>query len=304
MKVFVTGATGFIGAKVVQILLAHGHSVVGLARSDRSAQQLADWGATAVHGTLDDTKVIAQTAEQSDGVIHLAFTNDFSDYKGALSKDQAAISAIGDALAGSNKPFVNTSGTLMVTGLGRDATEADVTSDAAGRGASELLSLSYADKNVRTSVVRLAPTVHSEARQGFGTLLAQLAAKQGKIGYVGDGANVWPSVHRDDAAELFVAALEHGQAGHVYNAVAESGIAVKDILTTIGTTMKLPIEHFTEQEAAAFFGWFAQSITVSNPTSSAQTQAELDWHPTHTGLLADLTTFLSNPANVDRLKQQ
>ncbi|HAT53877.1 MAG TPA: NAD-dependent dehydratase [Lactobacillus sp.] len=303
MKVFVTGGNGFIGQAVVKGLLDHGHSVLALAHSEHSAQQLIAAGATPLQGSLDDLEILAEGARNSDGVIHLAFTNDFNHYDDAVAKDMAAITAIGDALKGTNKPFVNTSGTLMALGLGHTATEQDRVTDPVGRAASEALALSYGNKGVRASVVRLAPTVHDVQRQGFGSILAQMAATQGKIGYVGSGDNVWPSVHRNDAAKLFVAALEHGEPGAVYNAVAEEGIPVKDIINTIATTLNVPVEHFDEATAKQYFGWFAPTVEQSNPTSSVWTQQALNWHPTEAGLLTDMTTFLSNPDNVQALKQ-
>lgn len=302
MKVFVTGATGFIGSKVVEILLANGHQVIGLARSDRSADKLTAQGAEVLRGDLDDTATLAEGAKNSDGVIHLAFTNNFDDYEGALAKDQSAIRAIGDALVGTNKPFVYTSGTLIAFNLGRPATEDDAAPEFS-RGTSEKLALSYADKGVRATAVRLSPTVHSAQRQGFGTILAQLAAIHGEIGLANNGTNVWPSVHRDDAAALFVAALENGEAGGVYNAVAEEGITVKDIVNTIATTLNVPVKQFTDAQAKEFYGWFADSVKIDNPTSSDKTQKTMNWHPTGNDLLSDLQAFLSVPANVKALKQ-
>ncbi|MGV0167869.1 SDR family oxidoreductase [Furfurilactobacillus sp. WILCCON 0119] len=302
MKIFITGGSGFIGQTVVKDLVEKNYDVVGLARSDRSAAILTSLGATPVSGTLTDHDVLAQQASASDGVIHLGFTNDFNHYDEAVKQDQAAIKAIGDALIGSNKPFVNTSGTLMITDLGRPALETDFTAHPTDRALSEANSLAYADQGVRAMVVRLSPTVHSAARQGFGSLLAQIAVAQHRAAFV-DETTVWPSVHRDDAAALFAAALERGTAGHVYHAVAEEGISVKAIEETIATSLHLPISQLTPQDAATYFGWFVGSISANNPTSSAQTQAELDWHPTHEGLLTDLADFLAIPANVEQLNQ-
>ncbi|MCF6164452.1 Epimerase-dehydratase [Furfurilactobacillus rossiae] len=303
MKVFVTGGNGFIGQVVVKTLIKHGHEVLALAHSDHSAQQLTQAGATPVKGSLNDLDTLSTAAKSSDGVIHLAFTNDFNHYDEAVAKDMAAVKALGDALANTDKPLVNTSGTLMAVGMGRTATEQDHMAHPVGRAASEALALSYAQQGVRASVVRLAPTVHDVQRQGFGSILAQMAVNQGKIGYVGDGANVWPSVHRNDAAQLFVAALENGEAGATYNAVAEEGVPVKTIVETIGNTLRVPVEHFDEETAKAYFGWFEPTVVGSNPTSSTWTQAALDWHPRETGLLDDLKTCLSNPANVAALQQ-
>lgn len=303
MKIFITGGTGFIGTEVVKEAIARGHEVVGLARSDKSAALLESLGATAVHGSLDDLEVISDTAKASDGVIHLAFTNDFSDFAGAVQKDVNVITTIGEALIGSDKPFVNTSGTLTVQNLGRTATETDFPDDQTGRAQSEALALSYAKQDVRATAVRLPPTVHDVQRQGFGSIFAQMAARQGKIGYVAQGTNVWPSVHRKDAAKLFVSALEKGTAGQVYNAVAEEAITFKAIIQTIADAMNLPVNHFTDDEAATYFGWFAATAMTDNPTSSEWTQQNMDWHPTETDLLSDMRTFLSQPDNIEQLKK-
>ncbi|WP_057895160.1 SDR family oxidoreductase [Lacticaseibacillus brantae] len=303
MKIFITGGTGFIGTEVVKEAIARGHEVVGLARSDKSAALLQGLGATAVHGSLDDLEVISNAAKASDGVIHLAFTNDFSDFDGAVQKDINVITTIGEALIGSDKPFVNTSGTLTVQNLGRPATEQDFSEDQTGRAQSEALSLSFAKQGVRATAVRLAPTVHDVGRQGFGTIFAQMAARQGKTGYVAQGTNVWPSVHRKDAAKLFVDALETGTAGQVYNAVAEEGVSFKAIIQVIADAMHLPVNHFTDDEADTYFGWFAQTATTDDPTSSVWTQQALDWHPIETDLLSDMRTFLANPDNIAQLKK-
>jgi len=303
MKIFVTGGSGFIGTEVVKEAIKRGHDVLALARSEKSETLLQGLGATTVRGSLDDLAVISEAAKQSDSVIHLAFTNDFSDFDGAVQKDINVITTIGDALTGSNKPFVNTSGTLTVQNLGRPATEQDFAEETTGRAESEALSLSFAKQGVRATAVRLAPTVHDVGRQGFGTIFAQMAARTGKTGYVGDGKNVWPSVHRRDAAKLFVDALEKGVAGSVYNAVAESGISFKEIIQTIGDAMDIPVEHFTDDQAAEYFGWFAHTAVTDNPTSSEWTQQAMDWHPVETGLLQDMRTFLSNPTNIEQLKK-
>lgn len=300
MKLFVTGGTGFIGSAVVKKLIEHGHEVTGLSRSTHGDQVLADLGATSLRGTLDDLTTLAEAAKQADGVLHLGYNNDFNHYDEAVAQDLAAVKAMLAALTGSNKPFVNTSGTLMVTDLGRAATEQD-TAPLTGRAVSESLARQAAQAGVRGMAVRLSPTVHDEHRQGFGTLLAGLAVQHGQAAYVGDGMTRWPSVHRLDATDLFVAALEHGEAGAVYNAAAETGITVKAIATTIGQALKLPVTAVTPADAEAYFGWFTNGIQQDNPTSSDWTQNALNWHPTHPGLLADLATFLNNPENVAQL---
>lgn len=302
MKVFVTGATGFIGSEVVKELIRRGYDVLGLARSDSSQAKLEAVGAQVLRGSLDTPDVLAKGAAESDGVIHLAFVNDFNNYEESLKKDLTAIKAMENELVNTNKPFVNTSGTLMVEDLGRPATEKDISANPVGRAEDEILSLSYADKGVRATAVRLSPTVHDVQRQGFGTILAGMAVNSGKAAYVGDGANVWPSVHRKDAAKLFVNALENGKAGSVYNAAAEVGIPVKEIAQTIGETLNLPVKKLDQEAGKAYFGWFIDAIQQNNPTSSELTQSELDWHPTEASLLEDMKTFLSDSKNVEALK--
>ncbi|KAK2958247.1 putative SDR family oxidoreductase [Blattamonas nauphoetae] len=288
MKVFVTGATGFIGSAVVDELLRRHHTVLGLARSDSSAKQFTDKGVEVLRGTLEDTDVLAEGAKNSDGVIHLGFTNNFGDMAGAVEIDVNAITAMCNALSGTGKPFVNTSGTLMVSYQGRPATEDDAGSDEQLRTRSEKTSLSFAEKGVRSTVVRLSPTVHDETRHGLATVATQIAIK---------------NVHQLDAAHLFVDALEKGKAGSAYNGVAESGIPFKDIAATISSSLGLPLKSLTFDDATEYAGPFlGGAFQLNNPTSSAKTQAELNWHPTHPGLLADLQAFLSNPANVEHLK--
>ncbi|GAY73999.1 SDR family oxidoreductase [Lentilactobacillus kosonis] len=303
MKIFVTGATGFIGSTVVDELLRRNHSVIGLARSDRSAQKLTDKGVEVLRGTLEDTEVLAEGSKNSDGVIHLGFTNNFDDMAGAVEQDVNAVNALGEALAGTNKPFVNTSGTLMVAYQGRPATEDDAGNDKELRTRSEKAALGFVAKGVRVTAVRLAPTVHDASRQGLATVAAQIAIKNGAAAYFNGGTNEWPAVHQLDAANLFVDALEAGTAGSVYNAVAESGIQFKDIATTISTTLDLPLKSLTADDAVEYAGPFlSNTLQLNNPTSSDKTQRELNWHPTHPGLLVDLKSFLSNPDNVEYLK--
>lgn len=303
MKIFVTGATGFIGSAVVDELLRRNHSVIGLARSDRSAQKLTDKGVEVLRGTLEDTEVLAEGSKNSDGVIHLGFTNNFDDMAGAVEQDVNAVNALGEALAGTNKPFVNTSGTLMVAYQGRPATEDDAGNDKELRTRSEKAALGFVAKRVRVTAVRLAPTVHDASRQGLATVAAQIAIKNGAAAYFNGGTNEWPAVHQLDAANLFVDALEAGTAGSVYNAVAESGIQFKDIATTISTTLDLPLKSLTADDAVEYAGPFlSNTLQLNNPTSSDKTQRELNWHPTHPGLLVDLKSFLSNPDNVEYLK--
>ncbi|WP_439442683.1 SDR family oxidoreductase [Listeria aquatica] len=303
MKIFLTGATGFIGSEVVYELIHRGHQVIGLARSEKSADKLKKMGADARLGSLEDLDVLAKGAAESDGVIHLAFTNDFTDFQGAVTLDVAAVRAMGDALVHTNKPFVNTAGTLMVSNLGRMATENDKENDLTGRSLSTQTSLSYSNQGVRTMAVRLAPTVHDENRQGFGTILAGIALQNNKAAYVGDGLNVWPSVHLLDAAKLFVDVLEKGESGKTYNAVGEQAIKLKDLLTEIGNLLQVPVTSISPEDAITYGGpFFGNALQIDNPTSSELTKQELDWHPTHPTLLSDLNTFLSVPENLEHLK--
>ncbi|WP_268913629.1 SDR family oxidoreductase [Lentilactobacillus sp. SPB1-3] len=303
MKIFVTGATGFIGSAVVDELLRRNHTVIGLARSDKSAQKLADKDIEIVRGSLTDTDILTEGAKNSDGVIHLGFNNNFDDMAGAVEQDVNAVNALGNGLIGTNKPFVNTSGTLMVAYQGRPATEDDAGNDKELRSRSEKTALGFATKGVRATAVRLAPTVHDATRQGLATVASQIAIKNGAAAYFNGGTNEWPAVHRLDAAVLFVDALEKGQAGSAYNAVAETGIPFKDIATTISTTLGLPLKSLTSDDAIEYAGPFlSNTLQSNNPTSSDKTQRELNWHPTQPGLLADLQSFLSDSKNVEYLK--
>ncbi|AEV95953.1 SDR family oxidoreductase [Pediococcus claussenii] len=305
MKIFVTGATGFIGTAVVAELLNRGHQVIGLARSDRSEEKLRNMGANVLRGSLEDLDVLAAGAKESDGVIHLAFTNNFNDFEGAVKLDVAAITAMNEALIGSNKPFVNTSGTLMAANLGHIADENTPSNDPMGRAVSTQKSLSYSNQGVRATAVRLSPTVHDETRQGFGTILSGIAALNKKAAYIGEGNNVWPSVHKLDAAKLFVDALEKGQAGSTYNAVAEEGISLKAIATKIGSLLEVPVVSLKAEDAVPYAGpFFGNALQIDNPTSSVLTKKELGWNPTHPTLLDDLSTFLSDSANVALLIEQ
>ncbi|GAY71939.1 SDR family oxidoreductase [Lentilactobacillus kosonis] len=304
MKIFVTGATGFIGSAVVDELLRRNYDVVGLARSEQSAQKLTARGVEVLRGSLEDTDILAAGAKQSDGVLHLGFTNNFDDMAGAVEIDVNAIKAMADELAGTNKPFVNTSGTLMVADQGRKATEDDISDDKQLRTRSEKFSLGYADKGVRAMVVRLSPTVHDETRQGFGTIAAQIAIQNGKSAYFSGGTNAWPSVHRLDAANLFVDTLEKGKSGAVYNAAAEEAIPFKEIAETISTKLNIPLEELSADKAVDYAGlYFGPTLQINNPTSSEKTQNELGWVPTHPDLLTDMTSFLSDEKNVENFKK-
>jgi nucleoside-diphosphate-sugar epimerase len=287
MRVFVTGATGFIGTAVVQELLAEGHSVLGLARSDASAATLAALGVDVQRGDLSDLDALAAGARATDGIIHLAFIHDFSTYLANAETDRRAAAAMADALAGTGKPLVATSATAILA-QGRLALETDASDPADHfRAASELV-LSAAERDVRVSVVRLSPTVHGAGDHGFVPALIGVAKKTGVSAFVGEGANRWPAVHRSDAARLFRLALEKAAPGSRLHGVAEEGIPMRAIAETIGAGLGLPTRSLAPDEAAAHFDWLARFVGIDNPTSSAITRETLGWQPTGPDLLTDM----------------
>ncbi|WP_248928543.1 SDR family oxidoreductase [Paenibacillus hamazuiensis] len=291
MRVFVTGATGFIGTAVVRELLEAGHRVVGLARSDKSAAALTAAGADVHRGSLDDLDSLRDGATAADGVIHLAFGHDFSDYAGAVAADLRAVEAMGAVLEGTGKPFVITSGTMMLSFAlppGQLGTEEDVVDDSVPRGAAENAAIALADRGVRSSVVRLAPSVHGETMAGFVSMLIAIARDKGVSACVGDGSNRWPAVHRLDAARLFRLALESAPAGSLLHGVGEEGVPLRDIAGVIGRHLNLPVISISREEADAHFGFFGAAVSTDNPTSNALTRKRVGWEPVHLGLIADL----------------
>jgi nucleoside-diphosphate-sugar epimerase len=291
MRVFVTGASGHVASALIPELLGAGHEVVGLARSDKSAATVAALGAEVLRGDLDDLDRLQEAASAADGVVHLAFKHDSmltGNYEDAVTADLRAIEAIAEALAGTGKPFVGTSGTLMVAGLGRTATEND-TLPAGPRVDAENLVIGLADKNVRSSVVRLPPTVHSELdRQGFIPILIMIARNTGTASYVGDGATRWPAGHTLDAGHLYRLALEKAPAGTRLHAVGDEGIPFREIAESIGRHLNLPVTSIEPEAADNHFGFLGRLVTMDNPTSSALTQQLLGWQPMHPGLLEDM----------------
>lgn len=291
MRIFITGGTGFIGALVVDELIHKGYQVLGLARSDEAGKKLKDAGAEVLYGSLDDIEILKKGAALADGVIHLGFSNDFSRYEEAVDTDLAAVKAMGSVLEGTQRPFVNTAGTLGISGLGRMATEKDRGIEAMPHIASEEAVIGLAAKGVRSSVVRLAPCVHDTDRHGLASILGQIASEKGVSAYIGEGSNVWPAVHRRDAAHLFCLALESAPAGTCLNGVAEEGIPMKKIAETIGSSQNIPVKSISEKEAESHFGFFAMSALIDNPTSSAITRNLLNWRPEHASLLQDIESF-------------
>lgn len=285
MRVFVTGATGFIGTAIVQELLGAGHQVLGLARSEAAAQALTAAGATAHAGSLDDLDSLRSGAAAAEGVIHAAFIHDFSQYAAAGATDRLAIEALGGALIGSDRPLVVTAGLVGFT-LDRPVTEED--NPAAGPRQSEQTALELAARGVRASVVRLAPSVHDAGDYGFVPALIGIARATGVSAYVDEGLNCWPAVHRLDAARLFRLALEARATGARYHGAADEGVPLRDIAAVIGRHLRLPVVSKTAEVVADHFGWMARFVGMNAPASSARTQQQLGWHPTGLSLLEDL----------------
>ncbi|KAK9371632.1 NAD dependent epimerase/dehydratase family protein [Lipomyces chichibuensis] len=292
MRVFVTGATGFIGSAIVQELISAGHEVLGLARSDAAAETLKAAGAAVHRGSLSDLDSLRRGVATVDGVIHAAFIHDFEQYGAACETDRQALETIGEAIAGSdrpNRPFVVTCTTFMLP-FGRLATE-DSPGDpglVSPRAASEKVAMSFSSRGVRVSVVRLPPTVHGDGDHAFVPALINIARTKGISAYIVDGANRWPAVHRLDAALLYRLALERAPSGSFLHAVADEGVTIRDIATVISKRLKVPLVSISLEEAGDHFGWMALFVPHDNPTSSSITRELLGWGPVQPSLLSDL----------------
>ena len=289
MRVFVTGASGFIGSAIVPELISAGHQVLGLARSDAAAHSLTAAGAQVLRGNLEDGGSLRSGVAQSDGVVHTAFNHDFSRFQANCEVERRAIEAMAGALAGSSRPMIISSGVALLA-PGRLSTE-DLAADPNSpvpRVVTEVTADALAARGLHISVIRLAPTVHGDGDHGFVPMLINMAREKGVAAYVGDGNNRWPAVHRLDAARVFRLALEKSAIGGRYHAIAEEGVPFREIATVIGRRLNIPLVSKTPEEAQTHFGWFAHFASIDAPASSRKTREVLGWKPRQVELIADL----------------
>jgi nucleoside-diphosphate-sugar epimerase len=288
MRIFVTGAPGFIGSALIPELIQSGHHVLGLTRSEAGAERLRKTGVEVLHGNLEDLDSLREGAAKSDGVVHLAFNHDFSQFQKNCDDDRKAIEAIGEVLLGSNRPFVVTSGTAIAANVdGKPSTEDGPTASWNPRGASEATVKELTARGVNTSVVRL-PQVHDTRKQGLVPYLLGVAREKGVSAYIGGGSNRWPAAHVSDVARLYRLAIEKAEPGAIYHAVDEEGVPMKAIVEAHGRGLKVPVVSIKPEEAEAHFGWVARFARHDMPSSSALTQQKLNWKPTGPGMIADL----------------
>ncbi len=292
MKIFVTGASGFIGSAVTNELIRSGHEVIGLARSDESAETIVKAGATPLRGSLADLEILQQGARECDGVINLGFNHDFSQFAASVQGESKAIETMGEVLKGTGRPLIIASGGPTLS----EKMDPNVSLNPREAIAQKVLEL--AQQHVRSAVVRLAPSVHDVTRLGFVSMLVDIARRTGVSGYVGDGSNRWCAVHRLDAAHLFCLALERAPAGSVLQGVGDEGIPLKEIAKKIGEHLNVPVRSIADEEVEKHFGFLGRVAGTDMPASSAMTQQLLDWQPTHPGLLDDLDHgyFFDNPS--------
>lgn len=288
MRIFVTGAPGFIGSALIPNLLRAGHQVLGLTRSEVGAERLRNAGAEVLHGNIEDLDSLREGASKTDGTIHLAFNHDFSNFQKNCEDDQKAIRAIGEVLLGSKRPFVMTSGTAIAANVdGKPSTEDGPTASWNPRSASEAVMNELAQSGVNTSIVRL-PQVHDTRKQGLVPYVHAAARQKGVSAYIGDGSNRWPAAHVSDVARLYQLAFEKADPGSIYHAVDEEGVTMKAIAEALGRGLKVPVVSIKPEEAEAHFGWLGHFAVHDMPASSAITRKKLNWTPTGPGLIADL----------------
>ena len=295
MKVFVTGASGFVGSAVVKELLANGHQVVGLARSEESAKSVREAGAEVLMGDLDSLDVLQKGAREADGVIHTAFIHDFTDYQSNAIKDQKAIEAMGEVLKGTDKPIVVTGGTLGLPLIDGKITE-ESKAPAGSIRFSEKAFVDLSESGINTSIVRLSPSVYGNSelgfKGGFGVMLAEMAKAKGFSAYIGDGSNVWPAVHRLDAAKLFRLALEKSEKGARYNAVNnDKQLSMKEFAELIGEKLNIPVKSLSTEEAPEYFTWMTFFVGSDCPATSFQTQEKLGWNPSEKNFAEELNQY-------------